>query len=106
MASTQRKNALSACPCCGYATIEPGADHEICAICFWEDDGRDEEDADDGDEESGPNQVSLTEGRMNFLKCGASDPKDLPHCRSPNENDERLRHFTIIDDRIIETKSV
>ncbi|WP_241494482.1 CPCC family cysteine-rich protein [Pseudomonas asplenii] len=27
------------CPCCGYAVFEePPGSHDICPICFWEDD--------------------------------------------------------------------
>lgn len=28
------------CPCCGYKTLdeEPPEKHNICKICFWEDD--------------------------------------------------------------------
>lgn len=104
MASVQSKNGLCTCPCCGYATLDSGANYEICKICFWEDDGQDEADADEN--MGGPNYISLTTGRMNYLLCGASDPKDLPHCRKANEDDEKLRHFTLVGDRIIESKTI
>ena len=35
------------CPCCGFVTLpERGAD-DICPVCFWEDDGQDDHDADE-----------------------------------------------------------
>jgi hypothetical protein len=93
------KNALFACPCCGYATLgEPGA-FEICSVCFWEDDGQD--DPIDDIEIGGPNKVSLAVGRMNFIKFGASDPKDKGHARPPSANEELLREYKIDGDRVI-----
>jgi len=94
------RNGLVGCACCGYATIDAKADFEICPICFWEDDGQDETDSDE--DRGGPNQVSLTSARINFLTYGASDRKNLSHCRAPNDADEKLRHFTFSDGKIIE----
>jgi len=60
-----------ACPCCGFRTLyQRGAD-EICPICFWEDDGQDDHDADQ--RRGGPNLLSLSEGRFNFKEFGARD---------------------------------
>lgn len=55
------------CPCCGYPTLESGADYEICELCNWEDDGQSDDDADGvGD---GPNaDYSLSEARSNFKR--------------------------------------
>ena len=58
------------CPCCDYFTLETRGDFEICPICFWEDDGID---FNDMDEHSGPNHMTLRQGRSNFLKYGACD---------------------------------
>lgn len=77
------------------------ASYEICRICFWEDDGQDDPDADEN--MGGPNHISLTQGRFNFLHHGASDPKDLRHCRAPRTSDERMRIFEISDGRVTET---
>ncbi|CAL2104427.1 protein of unknown function [Tenacibaculum sp. 190130A14a] len=38
---------LIACPCCGYKTLESRNEFDICKICWWEDDGQDNEQADD-----------------------------------------------------------
>ncbi|MBW4450056.1 MAG: hypothetical protein KME38_25295 [Spirirestis rafaelensis WJT71-NPBG6] len=34
------------CPCCSYKTLLERGGYEICPVCFWEDDGQDEEDKD------------------------------------------------------------
>lgn len=53
------------CPCCGYPTLSQRGGFEICALCFWEDDGQDEHNAELV--LSGPNHdYSLTEARRNW----------------------------------------
>lgn len=92
-------DGLFACPCCGYATLKRSGRHEICAICFWEDDGHDDPEADIN--WGGPNYVSLTEGRKNFLKLGVSDPKDIAHVRAPSVKDVRLRNYQLDEEEKI-----
>ena len=53
------------CPCCNYPTLNERNSYEICGLCFWEDDGQDESNA--NEILGGPNQdYSLTEARNNF----------------------------------------
>ncbi|MFB9883178.1 CPCC family cysteine-rich protein [Planobispora siamensis] len=33
------------CPFCGFLTLGQRGMHEICPVCFWEDDGQDDHDA-------------------------------------------------------------
>ena len=55
------------CPCCFMPTLDERAHFDICPICFWEDDGQDNDDADKI--RGGPNHdYSLTEARENFEK--------------------------------------
>jgi hypothetical protein len=55
------------CPCCFMPTIGERACYEICAICFWEDDGQDSDDAQII--RGGPNgNYSLSEARENFAR--------------------------------------
>jgi hypothetical protein len=76
------KNKIS-CPCCGYKTISDRGGFEICPICFWEDDGQDDADADKV--RGGPNgMLSLTRARQNFRRCGAPDKKYVGNVRRPN----------------------
>jgi hypothetical protein len=75
-----------ACPCCRYLTLEQRGYFEICPVCFWEDDGQDDHDADES--RGGPNRgLSLTEARQNFATYGASDRRSLPHVRAPHPHE-------------------
>ncbi len=58
------------CPCCDYFSLGERGGYEICPICFWEDDGID---LGNIDEHSGPNHISLRQGRQNFEQFGACD---------------------------------
>jgi hypothetical protein len=35
----------NSCPICGYMTLASRCDHDICGICFWQDDGQDNPEA-------------------------------------------------------------
>src|ERR1043165_3377883 len=55
------------CPCCGACTLGARGDYDICLVCWWEDDGKDNASA---DEVSGPNHLTLTQARVNVLVTG------------------------------------
>jgi hypothetical protein len=64
---------------------ERGA-HDICPVCFWEDDGQDDHDADEV--RGGPNySPSLSEARRNFSRIGAVEERVLPHVRPPTDRE-------------------
>jgi hypothetical protein len=70
------------CPCCGFKTLDERGSYDICAVCFWEDDGQDDDDA--HEVLGGPNgDLSLTEARANYRAIGACREQDLPHVRPP-----------------------
>jgi hypothetical protein len=70
------------CPCCGCFTLEERGGDEICPVCFWEDDGQDDHDADDV--RGGPNStLSLAAARANYRQIGAAEERVLPHVRPP-----------------------
>jgi len=70
------------CPCCGFITLTERSADEICPVCFWEDDGQDDHDADLV--RGGPNGVlSLTAARANFQAIGASDERRRDFVRPP-----------------------
>ena len=70
------------CPCCGCKTLHERAAFEICPVCYWEDDGQDDGDADQV--RGGPNgPLSLLDGRANYRRIGACDPRSVPHVRPP-----------------------
>ncbi len=61
---------LFACPCCSYLTLPELGTHEICEVCFWEDDGVQHPEG-----FSMPNHMFLAQGQENFLKIGACDER-------------------------------
>jgi hypothetical protein len=75
------------CPCCGFKTLTQRGGFEICQVCFWEDDGQDDHDADTI--RGGPNGVlSLSAGRRSFKALGACEARMKSHVRPPRD-DER-----------------
>lgn len=78
------------CPCCGYLTLGERGGHEICPVCFWNDDGQDEHDADRV--RGGPNRrLSLTQARRNFSEFGASDQRRRRLVCPPTAEEHPLR---------------
>ena len=74
---------LFRCRCCGYKTLKQIGHFDICKICFWEDDG-----ADDDERYSPPNRMTLKEARNNFEMYGACDEKSLQHL-----NEDRMLKY-------------
>ncbi|MBD2857728.1 hypothetical protein IB286_01830 [Spongiibacter sp. KMU-158] len=70
------------CPCCDYISLAERNRYLICPICFWEDEGQD---LHAPDEYSGPNHMSLREGRENFLAFGACSRDMLEHVLLPED---------------------
>lgn len=82
-----RSEGPYACPCCGYVTLAERGGDEICPVCFWEDDGQDDHDAEVV--RGGPNYtLSLTAARENYRRIGAVEERVLAHVRPPRR-DER-----------------
>jgi hypothetical protein len=74
------------CPCCKFKTLCGRAQNEICKVCYWEDDGQDDHDA--NEVRGGPNgTLSLSIARGNFTAFGAVDRKYLPNVRQPLPNE-------------------
>ncbi len=70
------------CPCCGFRTLDERGGYDICPVCFWEDDGQDDHDADVV--RGGPNgALSLTQARANYRQLGASEERFLGNVRVP-----------------------
>ncbi|WP_241308935.1 CPCC family cysteine-rich protein [Chryseobacterium arthrosphaerae] len=57
---------LIACPCCNYKTISERGNYEICPVCFWEDDGSNDE-----FKYSHVNHTTLNDAKKNFKTKGA-----------------------------------
>jgi hypothetical protein len=74
------------CPCCGCKTLGERGVYEICPVCFWEDDGQDEQNADEV--WGGPNgALSLTEARANYRAFGASSERRKQFVRPPRPDE-------------------
>lgn len=59
---------------------------EICPVCFWEDDGQGDADADVI--RGGPNGgLSLTQARLNFKCVGACDEQFCKGVRQPSADE-------------------
>jgi len=70
------------CPCCGYRTLETAGALGLCPVCWWEDDGQEDEDASEV-RLTVNGQLSLNEAREHFMECGAAHPRFLPYVRKP-----------------------
>ncbi len=72
------------CPCCGYYSLDVRGLDEICPICFWQDDNKNETYGRPAPERPrGPNSVHLWPARKNFLAFGAVDPRVKQGVRPP-----------------------
>ena len=70
------------CPCCGYRTLDERGGSDICPVCFWEDDGQDDQDAEVV--RGGPNgSLSLAQARENYRRFGACEESMLENVRPP-----------------------
>ena len=73
-----------ACPCCGLLTLCERGASEICPVCFWEDDGQSDLDAEEVF--GGPNgPLSLAIARRNYVQFGASDQRFVGQVRDPQQ---------------------
>jgi hypothetical protein len=69
-------------------TLAERGGFEICPVCFWEDDGQDDPDADVV--LGGPNgSLSLTAARRNFATIGACDERCLAFVRAPSPEQQK-----------------
>lgn len=70
------------CPCCGFRTLDAQGNFDVCPVCFWEDDGQGDQDADTV--RGGPNGwMSLTQARQNFAEFGACERRFVDKVRKP-----------------------
>ena len=59
---------------------------ELCQVCWWQDDGQDDTDADEV--RGGVNgTLSLSEARRNFRSFGAADQRFVSHVRTAHANE-------------------
>ena len=75
------------CPCCGYKTLETPGALQLCPICWWEDDGQEDEDASEV-RLTVNGQLSLNQARTNYTDFGAAHPRFLPYVRKPQSAEQ------------------
>ena len=81
--NTQPKDLPLRCPCCDCKTLSERGGFEICPVCFWEDDGQDDHDA--NEVRGGPNgRLGLTEARENYRRFSTCEERSIPHVRPPH----------------------
>jgi hypothetical protein len=68
------------CPCCRCVTLPERGFYDVCPVCFWEDDGQDDHDAEVV--RDGPNgALSLAAARDNYARYGACEATAVTHVR-------------------------
>jgi hypothetical protein len=72
----------SRCLCCGYLTLTSPESNALCPVCWWQDDGQDDSDA-DVVRGTVNGALSLTAARNNYQRCGAADESFVSHVRRP-----------------------
>jgi cysteine-rich CPCC protein len=76
------------CPCCKHLTLSSRGYYEICKVCFWEDDGQDEHDAEIV--RGGPNSdLSLRQAQENYRRFGAMEKRFVRHVRAPKPEERQ-----------------
>jgi uncharacterized protein YjbI with pentapeptide repeats len=83
------------CPCCFSRTLCDRGGFEICEVCYWEDDGQDDADADIV--RGGPNgDLSLTAARANYATQRACDWLHSASVRRPQSSELTERSPKIV----------
>lgn len=83
------------CVCCGHLTMDdPPGSHQICPVCFWEDDVVQLRWP---DYTGGANKPSLREAQRNFQRYGACDASVIDHVRPASDDEPREPHWRPID---------
>ena len=70
------------CLCCGFKTLDLPDSLGLCPVCWWQDDGQDDSDA-DVIRGTVNGELSLTEARNNYQLYGAAHPRFVSHVRKP-----------------------
>ena len=74
------------CPCCKFLTLPELGGFALCPVCFWEDDGQTEANADEV--RGGPNfDLSLRQAQANFKRFGAMAEHLISKVRPPNSDE-------------------
>ena len=74
------------CVCCGYYTLKHNneLEHEICPVCFWENDSIQNSQP---DYSGGANKISLNEAKENYKVYGAIMKEYIKYVRAPYDEE-------------------
>ncbi|MBC7554741.1 MAG: hydrolase [Taibaiella sp.] len=72
-----------ACACCGFFTISEI--HDICDVCYWEEDIYQEEHIFDN---GGSNKVCLADAKQNMINFGACEIEFINFVRVPTTDEQ------------------
>ena len=75
------------CTCCGARTLSSPASMELCPVCWWEDDGQEDDDASEVRLTVNGN-LSLNDAREHFRLCGACHPRFIQYVRLPQDTEQ------------------
>jgi hypothetical protein len=75
------------CPCCGFKTLDTPATLALCPVCWWEDDGQEDDDASEI-RNTVNGELSLREAREHYSHCGAAHPRFKPYVRKPQVTEQ------------------
>jgi hypothetical protein len=83
------------CPCCGHLTLhEPPGSHQICPVCFWQDDQVQLRWPDRAD---GANRPCLIEAQQHFQRFGACDEHSRRRVRPAGDDEPQDTTWRAID---------
>lgn len=87
----RNSDTLFRCPCCGYRTLERPDAMALCPVCWWEDDGQEDPDAEDV-HNTVNGSLSLNDARMYYTQCAPLTHDSCPTSasRSPPSSNLRL----------------
>lgn len=77
------------CLCCGFRTLSRPDAGGLCPVCWWQDDGQDDDDA-DVVRGTVNGTLSLSMARENFRMMGAADKRFLSHVRRPLDSEQSV----------------
>ncbi|PKK87033.1 MAG: hydrolase [Candidatus Wallbacteria bacterium HGW-Wallbacteria-1] len=85
--SVTNRYGLFKCPCCDFFTLpeQSGNTFFTCPVCFWEDDGVQQNDP---NYTGGANGVSLNDARCNYREFGACSKEMQPFVRVANKREQ------------------
>jgi len=85
LASVESPETRNPCPCCGHLTLRmPTGSHELCPVCFWEDDLVQLRWP---DYSGGANRPALIDAQRTYADVGAKEARVTAYVRPPTPDE-------------------